>query len=90
MCGARIASITGSGAFKLSATKMIVSITTSHSTVTITRRPGNGYGIQVSACVQARSEAASSAGQTVGMSNLDGHTPRNRVANHSIAMAAAP
>src|SRR2546430_364755 len=66
------------------------SIETSQSMVTMTRKPGSAYGIHVSACVHARSEAASSAGQRIGITNPDGHTPRNRVANHKSAMAVVP
>ncbi len=66
------------------------SITVSHSTVMITRSPRKGYDIQVSACVQARSDAASSAGQITGTRTPDGNTARNLVANHRIAMAAVP
>src|SRR5881396_220837 len=62
----------------------------SHSTARITRSPDKPYGIQVSACVQASNDTAASAGQITGMSNPDGHTARNLVASHSIAMAAAP
>src|SRR5437879_5325613 len=62
----------------------------SHSTARITRSPGKPYGIQVSACVQASSDTAASAGQITGMSNPDGHTARNLVASQSITMAAAP
>src|SRR5437867_450246 len=62
----------------------------SHTTARITRSPGKPYGIQVSACVQARSDTAASAGQITGMSNPDGQTARNLVASHSSAIAAPP
>ena len=45
-----------------------VSITASHRTATMTRTPGNPYGIHTNACVHASSAAASSAGQSTGTS----------------------
>ena len=68
----------------------MLSITPSHSTATITRSPRKPYGIHVSACVQASSAAAPSAGHTTGTSTPDGHTASSRVASHRIAMAAVP
>jgi len=53
----------------------------SHSTVTMTRRPGKGYGIQVRACVHARSDAASSAGHSTGTTAPVGHNANNRSAD---------
>ena len=85
-----MASITGSEALSSSAIMTIASITTSHSTVTITRRPGTGYGIHVSACVQARSAGPSRSGQIQGTSTPDGQRPKSLVASHRIAMASEP
>ena len=48
------------------------------------------YGIHVNACVQARSEAASSAGQITGTSTSDGQSAKSLVPNHSSAMAVVP
>ncbi len=68
----------------------IESNTCSHNTVTTTRSPGSGYGIHVSAWVQARSDAARSAGQRTGTSKSGGHIPSSLVASHSTTMAAEP
>ena len=58
----------------------MASISASHNTVMITRRPRKGYDIQVNACVQARSEAASNAGQITGTSTSDGRKARGSFA----------
>src|SRR5438045_616241 len=89
-CGARIASITGSRALSSNAIMTIASIVASQSTVTITRDPGSGYAIQVSACVHASSDAANSAGQTIGTSTSEGQTANSRIANQRHAIAAVP
>ena len=68
----------------------MASISASHNTVMITRRPRKGYDIQVNACVQARSEAASNAGQITGTSTSDGQSAKSLVPNQSIVMAVAP
>ena len=48
-CGARIASITPSESLSSIATITIASTIVSQSTVTMTRSPGNAYGIHVNA-----------------------------------------
>ena len=52
--------------------------------------PGSGYGIHVSACVHAISDAASSAGHTFGTSAPLGQSARTRVASHSNPIATVP
>ena len=54
------------------------------------RSPGRGYGIHVSACVQARSDAAMSAGQIDGTTIPDGQSANILVASHRIIMDAVP
>jgi hypothetical protein len=56
----------------------------------MTRSPVKPYGIHISACVQATSTAAISAGQTTGTAKLDGHSANGLTTAHIIAMAAAP
>src|SRR6476469_4057006 len=90
MCGARRASITSSRALYSSAIMMIASIAASHRMVMITRKPGSAYGIHVSACVHARSDAASSAGQMTGTLTLDGHSASSLVTAQRMATDAAP
>ena len=68
----------------------MASIVASQRKTTTIRSPGSGYGIQVSACVQASNDAARNAGQTDGMSKPDGHRASSLVAAHRIAMAAVP
>ena len=67
-----------------------MSIAASKSTATITRSPGNPYGFQVSACVQASTAAASSAGHTMGTSNPEGHTVKSRVISHKSITVTEP
>ena len=68
-CGARIASITDSWARNGGPAARWSRSSPATENGTTIRRPGRGYGIHVSACVQARSDAASSAGQTDGIRN---------------------
>jgi hypothetical protein len=75
---------------KCIASSTTVSSDISHSTVTITRTPGRPYGIHVSACVQARNTAASSAGQTNGVSIPHGHRASIVAACTSAATATVP
>ena len=66
------------------------SIVASHRTVTITRRPGIGYAIQVSACVHAISAGPRRNGQNTGTWTPAGHAPRRRVRSHRTIMAIEP
>jgi hypothetical protein len=68
----------------------MASIDASQRMLRITRTPGHGYGIHVSAWVHASSDAARNAGQTSGTSKPFGQTARNRSAIQSSAMATAP
>ncbi len=75
---------------KYKARMTTVSIEASHSTETITRRPDRGYGIHVSACAQASSAAASSAGQITGMSNPGGQIAIMRAASQKTTTTTEP
>jgi len=80
----------GSPALKCIASRTTVSSAARQSTATIKRIPGKPYGIHVSACVHARRDAASSAGQITGIAIPDGHTATSLAASHRIAMATVP
>ena len=69
---------------------MIAWIVDSHSVATSTRRPGNPYGIHMSAWIQPIIAAANTAGQITGTLKSEGHTARSRVTSHRIARAAVP
>src|SRR4030095_7936123 len=71
-----------------------VSTTTSidmSNTIDVTMRiPRSGYGIQVSACVHARSDAANNAGQYTGTATPAGKLPAVLIANHSSIIETQP
>ena len=83
-------SISDSRALKCSARMAIVSIVPNQSTATMIRNPGSGYGIHVSACVHASSDASMSPGHSHGMWLPVGQSANSLVTSQRTKIVAMP